>query len=97
MEMQRLFEVVDTIIQRSTRMPRRSQLLLKILLGLEEGMSVQFKCIDYSDAFRTSKALVRFIYDARKSGKLQNKYSVHRSKIEKDKEEGWFVFIGLKK
>lgn len=90
--MQRPFKVVKIPVQRATRMPRQSQLLLKALLGLKKGECIQLKCADYTDAFRSSKVLMRFIYDARKSKKLLTRYSVCRGKIEED----WFVSVAIK-
>lgn len=94
--MQPQFEVVKGTIKRTSRMPQQSQLLLKALLGLEEEVSIRFKCIHCDEAFRTSKALMRFIYDARKSGKLSEKFSVHRYKIEERKGDAWFVSVARK-
>ena len=84
-------KVVKAPSQRPSRMPQQSQLLLKALSGLEEGMSVRLKCADRGEAFRTSKALMRFIYDAKKSGKINGKFSVLRRKAEN--VDYWFVFV----
>lgn len=86
------FEVVKAPVeQKKSRMPQQSQLLLKALCGLRKGMMIQFKCESYDDAYRTSKALWRFIYDRKKSGKLNGKFSVLRR--EGGDNSYWFVFV----
>ena len=50
-----------------TSMSKPSLLLLKATMALENEQGIKFECQNKDDAHRTSKVLMRFIYDARKS------------------------------
>lgn len=92
------FEIVKAPQQRVSRMAQPSQIFLKALLGLEDGLSIRLKCADRNEALRTSKALGRFIYDARSSGKLSINFSVLRRKTENNKGGiDWYVFVARRK